>query len=459
VTVRFALPDVGEGLHEAEIVRWLVAPGDRVRRDDPIVEILTDKAQVELPSPVAGVVRSLGPAEGTVVPVGTVLIEIDESGGATPGHPPATPAASADAVSVDAAPASTVPSGTVPVGTVLPGMSAGVGESTDAGGLRSPAARPKASPSTRKLAARLGVDLGSLTGTGPGGRILAVDVESVAARPTEGPVAARAAAASAAPVVPAAAPVGTAPPAGEPAGLGQMAAGTHPLRGVRRLTAAAMTRSWSSIPHITGMDEADATALLDARAKLRRSLADQGRDEAAAALTPLVLLAAAVARVLRRFPLVNASVSDDGATVTVYDAVHLGIAVATADGLIVPVVRDADRRDLVSLALEMQRLATAARNRTVRPDELRGGTFTLTNYGALGGRFATPLILPGQAGIMGFGAIRERAMVVDGAVVARPALPVVFSADHRIIDGDLSVAFQEAVLGIVAEPLTLLLGA
>jgi len=450
VTVRFALPDVGEGLHEAEIVRWLVAPGDRVRRDEPLVEILTDKAQVELPSPVAGVVRSLGPAEGTVVPVGTVLIEIDESGGAAPGLAPASGTTSAGAVPVGTAGEAAAAVADLPVGVAAP-----AGPSAP----RSPAGRPKASPSTRKLAAQLGVDLGSVTGTGPGGRILAVDVESSASRPAVEPVVGRAAAPAAPPAAPAAAPPGhRASPAGEAAGLGQMAAGTHPLRGVRRLTAAAMTRSWSSIPHITGMDEADATALLDARAALRRSLAAEGRDDAAAALTPLVLLAAAVARVLRRYPLVNATVSDDASTVTVHAEVHLGIAVATADGLIVPVVRDADRRDLVSLALEMQRLATAARDRTIRPEELRGGTFTLTNYGALGGRFATPLILPGQAGIMGFGAIRERAMVVDGAVVARPALPVVFSADHRIIDGDLSVAFQEAVLRIVAEPLTLLLG-
>ncbi|MEZ5233949.1 MAG: dihydrolipoamide acetyltransferase family protein [Acidimicrobiales bacterium] len=241
--------------------------------------------------------------------------------------------------------------------------------------------------------------------------------------------------------------------------LGQLPAGTHPLRGIRRLTAASMAQSWTTIPHITGMDEVDATALLDARKRLQASLRAGGAEEAAAALTPLVLLAAAVARTLRRYPLVNAAVDADGASVTVHERVNLGVAVATPDGLIVPVVTDADRRDLVSLALEMQRLAVAARNRTVSADELRGGTFTLTNYGALGGRFATPLILPGQAGIMGFGAIKERPIVVDGAVVARRTLPVVFSADHRIIDGDLSVAFQEAVLGFVAEPLSLLLGA
>jgi pyruvate dehydrogenase E2 component (dihydrolipoamide acetyltransferase) len=231
-----------------------------------------------------------------------------------------------------------------------------------------------------------------------------------------------------------------------------MPPGNHPLRGIRRLTAQAMAQSWSTIPHITGMDEVDAAALLDARRRLR----DLG-GEGAAALTPLALLAMAVSRALRRYPLVNAGVGPDGTSVTVHAEVNLGVAVATDDGLIVPVVMAADRRGPRSMAAEIARLSAAARDRSVSAAELRGGTFTITNYGALGGRLATPLVLPGQAGIMGFGAIRERPIVLDGAVVARPTLPVVFSADHRIIDGDLSVAFQEHVLALIREPLALLL--
>lgn len=454
MTVRFALPDVGEGLHEAEIVRWLVGVGDTVVRDQPIVEVLTDKAQVELPSPAAGTVAAVTVAEGDIVTVGTVIVEIDD-GSAPTAAPTAGPTAASTAM-----PTASVPIGTEgaapppPVPTIPTGRASGT--------------RPKASPSTRRLAARLGVDLRTLPGSGPGGRILAADVET-AARPG-GPATTAAPAAPAtttetagpAPVaapLPQAGPLGPVPVARARATLGQLPAGTHPLRGIRRLTAASMAQTWSTIPHITGMDEVDATALLEARKRLQASLRDSGAEAEAAALTPLVLLAAAVARTLRRYPLVNAAVDPDGTSVTVRERVNLGIAVATPDGLIVPVVTDADRRDLVSLALEMQRLAGAARDRTVSAEELRGGTFTLTNYGALGGRFATPLILPGQAGIMGFGAIKERPIAVDGAVVARRTLPVVFSADHRIIDGDLSVAFQETVLGYIAEPLTLLLGA
>ena len=455
MTLRFALPDVGEGLHEAEIVRWLVAAGDVVRRDQPLVEILTDKAQVELPSPAAGVIRAVSVAEGDIVAVGAVIVEIDEIDEIDEIEKTTTQSASISALrgsrSVDSqvggAPAALserIDTESTPR-TVLNGMV------TEGDGVR----RPKASPSTRRLAAGLGVDLGSITGTGPGGRILATDVENSAA--------------GAAPPrridVDSTQWSDAPPPAvvGESgfkagAGLGQHPFGTHPLRGIRRLTAASMTQSWSKIPHITGMDEVDATALLDARHRLRERLRADGAEATANALTPLVLLAAIVSRALRRYPLINAGVSDDGTSVTVYDHVNLGLAVATTGGLIVPVITDADRRNLSELATDIQRLATAARSRTISAGELRGATFTITNYGALGGRFASPLVLPGQAGIMGFGAIRERPIAIDGAVLARPTLPVVFSADHRVIDGDLSVAFQESVLGAVRDPLTLLLG-
>jgi pyruvate dehydrogenase E2 component (dihydrolipoamide acetyltransferase) len=234
--------------------------------------------------------------------------------------------------------------------------------------------------------------------------------------------------------------------------LGVAPFGVQPLRGIRRLTAEAMARSWSEIPHITGMDEVDATALLDARRRLRE-LAGDGTPH----LTPLALLALAVVSALRRFPLVNASLDREAGTIAVHEHVNLGIAVATDAGLVVPVVTDADRRGLSGLAAEMARLADAARSHTVSPGELRGGTFTITNYGSLGGRFATPIIRPGEVGIMGFGAIRPRPVVADGVVEARPTLPIVFSADHRLIDGDLATAFQEHVIARVREPLSLLL--
>ena len=222
--------------------------------------------------------------------------------------------------------------------------------------------------------------------------------------------------------------------------LGWVEPGQHPLRGIRRVTAEAMRRSWSEIPHITGMDEVDATALLAARDELRAARGEP--------MTPLALLALAACRALRRFPLVNASIDPEAGTFTVHDRINLGIAVATDDGLVVPVIHNADQRGLVGLAAEINRAAGAARSKRLTPADLRGGTFTITNYGAIGGRFATPLVRPGEVGILGFGAVRERAMAIDGRVEARPTLPVVFSADHRLIDGDLATVVPGAGPGL-----------
>lgn len=415
----FLLPDIGEGLEEAEIIAWLVSPGDTVARDQPLVEVLTDKAQVELPSPYAGVIASLGPAVGDVVKVGTVLVTFGEAAAVSS-------SASAAVAAVATAPA--------PPASPSPAAVVGSG-------------RAKASPSTRRRAAQLGIDLGSIAGTGPGGRVLADDLVAPAA-----PLASL--------VAPTAPPAFLAPPSAVPApsapaptsGLGRAAFGVQPLRGIRRATARAMAQAWSEIPHITGMDEIDATPLLEARRRLKAAAGPRGE-----ALTPLALLALAAVRSLRRYPLVNASIDVVGETVTVHERINLGVAVATEDGLIVPVVADADRYGVLGLAEAIAALASAARSKSLKPDQLRGGTFTLTNYGSLGGRFATPIVRPGEVGILGFGAIKERPLVVDGTVVARPALPVVFSADHRLIDGDLSTAFQEHVLGLLSDPLTLLL--
>ena len=393
--VEFALPDVGEGLEEGEVVSWLVAPGDTVTRDQPLVEVQTDKALVELPSPVSGQVVSLAFAPGDIVKVGQVLLVLEDGG---------------------AAPAAAVPS------------------------------RPKASPAVRKLALERGVDLAGIAGTGPGGRILAADVDA-AAPPTRSGVQDL----QPAPVRNAASAPGRA--AGGD-GIGWLEAGRHPLRGIRRVTAEAMSRSWSEIPHLTTLDEIDATALLAAR----RSLAAAGIDATIGAL-----LVAAVARGLRRYPVLNASVelgspAGAGGTIVIHPECHVGLAVATADGLVVPVIRNADRRGLADLAAEVRRLTAAARSRAVDLADLQGGTFTISNYGAFGGRFATPIIRPPEVAIMGFGAIRPRPFVVDGEVKARPTLPWSLSCDHRLIDGDVATAFAEYVLGLLADPVALLAG-
>ena len=455
--VEFVLPDVGEGLEEGEIVSWLVAPGDTVARDQPLVEVQTDKALVELPSPVAGQVVSLSFTPGDIVKVGQVLVVLEDGqGGASP--PPATPATAA----VTAAPSTPPPAKAATIGAVPPSSAA-----VPTGGR---AGRAKAAPAVRKLALDRGVDLACVVGTGPGGRILAADVEAAARGPATGvrqpPELRNAGSAAPATGAPEFQPTelrsagsGTAARRGEAGGLGWMEPGRHPLRGIRRVTAEAMARSWSEIPHLTTLDEIDATGLLAAR----RRLAGAGID-----VTIGALLVAAVARGLRRYPVFNASLevpaaggtapgaSAAGGTIVVHPDCNIGLAVATAEGLVVPVIRQADRRSLSDLGAEVRRLTAAARNRRVEMADLRGGTFTISNWGAIGGRYATPLIRPPEVGIMGFGAIRPRPFVVDGEVKARPTLPWSLSADHRLIDGDVSTAFAEYVTGLLADPVALL---
>jgi len=435
--VEFVLPDVGEGLEEGEIVSWLVAPGDTVARDQPLVEVQTDKALVELPSPVAGQIVSVAFAPGDIVKVGQVLVILEDGQGGD-SAPPSAPSATAPAAALGtpgpATPAAESDSTPTSTATPPPGTGGGPG-------------RPKAAPAVRKLALERGVDLATIAGSGPGGRILAADVETAAGPATGVPDRGTSA-------------VRNAGSTGQASGrLGWMEPGRHPLRGIRRVTAETMARSWSEIPHLTTLDEIDATGLLAARQRL----ADAGID-----ITIGALLVAAVARGLRRYPVFNASLdipgagatspgaSPAGGTIVVHPDCNIGLAVATADGLVVPVITHADRRPLADLAAEVRRLTTAARERRVDVAALRGGTFTISNWGAIGGRHATPLIRPPEVGIMGFGAIRPRPFVVDGEVKARPTLPWSLSADHRLIDGDVSTAFAEYVTGLLADPLALL---
>ncbi len=413
---QFVLPDVGEGLESAEIVEWLVAEGDSVTRDQPLVEILTDKSQTQLPSPRAGVIARLGFAEGDIAEVGQVLVEFAaRDADATSSVPTASPMERAgDPASVTAAPP--------------PPASTG---------------RPKAAPVVRRRAQAAGVDLYSVAGTGPGGRITNADLDAVLAGSEQ------TSSSSAVPPNRSAALLsGAAKPSGT--GLGYMAPGKHKLRGIRRVTAESMARSWQ-IPHIHTNDEADATELLAARKWLKLS-----GEPGAAVLTPLAFFVLAVANGLRRYPIINASIDPDAGEITVHERVNIGFAVAAEHGLSVPVIANADQRSLFNLSAEIQRLTAVVRNRTVTAAELQGGTATITNYGSLGGRFADPIIRSPEAVIVGFGAIKPRPFVVGDTVVARPTLPVCIAADHRLLDGDIVTAFAEFVISQLSYPAQLL---
>ena len=406
----FRLPDVGEGLSEAEVVTWLVGVGDEVVTDQPIVELQTDKALVEMPAPATGRVRRLGAEEGTVLRVGEVLVVIDDG-------------AAAEAHTADG----------------------------DA-----PAARrngkPLATPATRRLARELGVDLAVVAGTGPGGRITDEDVQAAAT-----PASPAAAAAPTAPTAPVARPTRAPGPAPVRSPAATTGSGPDeervPLRGLRRRIAETMAQSWSEIPHITGFHEVDALALVDLRGRL------QARAERAGVpLTLTALLVKAAALALVDHPRVNSWLDSEAGEIVLKRRRHVGVAVSTPDGLIVPVIRDADAKSLLAIAREVDELGRAARARRVGLASLQGGTFTVTNHGPLGGWFGTPIIRSGEAGILGFGRIQDRPVAVDGELAIRPVLPLSFAADHRIVDGDLQIAFCLTVKELLQDPVQLLLG-
>ncbi len=408
----FRLPDIGEGLDQAEIIEWLVQVGDVVRRDQPLVEVLTDKSQTQLPAPSAGTITRLGADVGDMVAVGEVLIEWTTTESNPPNDPAPAPASKPE-----------------PATTPAPVRSSMVAEGPVG-------ARPKASPAVRKRAAELGIDLAGVAGTGPGGRITAADLDGAQSRPT--PTPAPAVTASAAPR---AVRAPTSP-------LGQATPGRHPLRGIRRVVATTMQQAWT-VPHIHGADEFDARPLLSARAVLRSARPDL------AALTPLTFMVMAVADALAHFPAVNASIDLDEGYVDVHDHISIGIAVATERGLIVPVVQHAHRLGVAAMAAEIRRLTDAARDGSITNADLTGGTCTVTNYGSLGGHFAAPIIKPPEAAIVGFGSIKDRPVVVDGVVVAAPTLPIAVGVDHRLIDGDVMTAFQEHIISRLLSPIVL----
>lgn len=419
----FKLPDVGEGLESAEIVEWLVAEGDSVIRDQPLVEILTDKSQTQLPSPRSGIISRLGFAEGDIAEVGQVLVEF--------------------AATNDSAPAASTPhdggAATPPRAAKEPGEPKPAASPASAPIAEAAATRPKAAPVVRRRALETGIDLRSVSGTGPGGRITNADLDGVLAGSDQS--------VSASAVSP-----NRAARVRSVEGLGYMAPGKHKLRGIRRVTAEAMARSWQ-IPHIHTNDEADATELLTARKWMKLS-----GEHGATTLTPLAFFVLAVAKGLRRYPIVNASIDPEAKEITVHQHVNIGFAVASEQGLSVPVIANADQRSLLNLSTEIQRLTAAVRNRTVTTAELQGGTATITNYGSLGGRFADPIIRSPEAVIVGFGAIKPRPFVVGGAVLARPTLPVCIAADHRLLDGDIVTAFAEFVIAQLTDPAQLLEG-
>ncbi|HEY2508975.1 MAG TPA: dihydrolipoamide acetyltransferase family protein [Streptosporangiaceae bacterium] len=497
---QFKLPDVGEGLTEADIVKWHVQPGDAVAINQVLVEIETAKSVVELPSPYAGVVADLLVPEGATADVGTPIIAVDISPGSTapagasePGMvgspaPKIEPLAAAPADTTAGGPDSGAPDGgsakgeerqavlvgygvklgttkrrarkTTPIRTAANGSASVVAPERPAGS-PAPTARPTATatataappmaapvtgapagpaaavlakPPVRKMARDLGVDLATLTGTGPQGSITRDDVQQAATGlATAGPVPGLV--------------LGTGTADGSAAAREERI----PIRGVRKHTAAAMSASAFTAPHVTEFLQIDMTETMAATARMRAI-----PEFAEIRVTPLLLVARALMVAVARHPMINSSWDEDAQEIVVRHYVNLGIAATTDRGLIVPNIRDAHALSLPGLARALAELTERARSGKATPSDLRGGTITITNVGVFGVDTGTPILTPGEAAILAFGRVRDAPWVHEGQLAVRKVTTLALSFDHRIVDGDLGSAVLRDIGAMLEDPLRML---
>ena len=393
----FRLPDIGEGVVEGEIVKWHVKPGQKVKEDDPLVEVMTDKATVMIPSPRKGTILQTIGEEGGIVKVGAVMVTLD----------------SGDGVAAAAAPAPAEPQRKKeePQAESKPAASG---------------ARALATPAIRKMAQDMGVDINQVQGTGPGGRVTKEDLEKFGkAKP--------------------AAAKEKAPSASRPQ-IGEEVE-EIPLRGLRKKIAEKMVQSKQHAPHYTFVDEIDMTNLVKLRSSAKSLVAEKG-----AKLTYLPFIMKALVEGLKKYPLLNASLDEEQGKILLKRYYNVGIGVATNDGLTVVVVKNADQKSVVELAKEVEQLSEAARQNKVALEDLRGGTFTITSLGTLGGVFATPIINYPEVAIVGIHKIDQRPVVRDGQIVIRDMMYMSLSFDHRVVDGAVGAEFCAYVKQFLENP-------
>jgi pyruvate dehydrogenase E2 component (dihydrolipoamide acetyltransferase) len=452
----FKLPDIGEGVVEGEITKWLISEGESVAEDQPLVEVMTDKATVVIPSPVVGVVTQRIGGEGEIIDVGAVFIRIDDGGQDAGAASNATDVKNVDA-SVSA-PATTAALNSVSTPT-QPHTS---GE------------RVLAAPSTRALAREMQIEIQTVAGSGPGGRVTATDVQNAGAPfaiPTPAatsqsivtpaaatPVAPKIAEPAAAPLpatamtvqTPAAhqaLPVATPAPAQTaPAFAGPMLEERVPFKGLRKTIAKRMAISKHTAAHFTFVEEVDMTELVELRERQKRKRTDGPN------ITFLPYIIKSVILALKKFPILNSMLDEASQELVLKGHYNIGIATATEAGLIVPVVKHADRLTIVQLAHELNRLSEATRNGTIRIDDLKDGTFTITSLGKLGGLFATPILNFPEVGIVGIHKITKRPVVDSGDIVIRDMMNMSLSFDHRIVDGHIGAAFAYEIIKYLENP-------
>jgi len=456
----FKLPDLGEGVHEGQIIKLHAAAGQQVKEDDPLMEVETDKAAVDIASPFTGVIEKWHVEEGQLVHVGDVMVSFSEAG---QGSEVGQVSESVGQVSGSVGQVSDL--------SRPPAQRAGEtgdgSESRPTSRQAGPPGRHKpASPATRKLARELGVDLNAVDGSGPGGRVTRADVEAAAqgrsatATTTQSrcremrvdpapPHDAERRATRHAPESPLPAP--ELPPGGD----GDDAHGAvrrHPLTQARKTIAANMARAWSTIPHVTDSDDADVTEL----ESLRKGY--PAPENGHRKLTPLAFIVRAVATALRRHPEFNAHFDDETQQIVYRRYINVAVGVHTERGLVAPVIRDTDRLGVIEIADALEEIVQKARTASFAVSDTRGGTYTISNAGAFGGsRYSTPIVTPGQCAVLAVGRSRWMPWVVDGEIIPRLIMPLSHSFDHRVADGGQEIAFLQDIIGQLENPARLVL--
>jgi len=461
--VNVVMPQMGESIFEGTITKWLKKPGDKVERDEPLFEISTDKVDAEIPSPSAGVLKEIKVPEGQTVPIQTIVAVIDGAGSAAatapvPAPAPAAPAAKLEPPAPAAVPAAAKPAAPAPspVPAAAPAAPAAPATSTE---------RIHSSPLVRRMAKEHGVDLSTIEGSGTGGRITKQDIEAAIAA-SSGAAPKSAPAAAAARPIPPPAPGAVAHP-GAAAAHGSQFIPTlqvavprerlyfgnyevHPLSVMRQKIAEHMVASKHISAHVYSVDEIDMSKIAALRAKSKEEF--EKRYETKLTFMPFFVKAAVAG--LRAYPIVNASL--DGTNVVMHKEINIGIAVALDWGLIVPVVRNADEKNLLGIQRNLNDLADRARSKKLKPEEVQEGTFSITNPGVFGGLFGLPVINQPNVGILGLGAIEKRPVVINDSIAIRSMCYVTLSYDHRVVDGAIAHQFLRKVKETLenwAEPL------
>jgi pyruvate dehydrogenase E2 component (dihydrolipoamide acetyltransferase) len=428
-TTPVKLPELGEGVTEGELVKWLVKPGDAVKADQPIAEVMTDKATVEVPTPIAGTVKELKFKAGDVVKVDSVMITLQGGTGATAAPKTATPVASSAA--------------NKPVTMPMPSAASHMNFSSPTATIHPPVADSKvlATPATRRLAREMGVDINTLGGSGLAGRVTRDDVMTAkGGAPSMGAGATRAGAA-----MPASAPGLNIPRPAYQGGTG--AEERVPMIGIRRKIAENMQKSKAIIPHFTLMDEANVTDLV----ALRESLKDYA-EKHGTKVTYLPIVMKAMIATIREFPMFNASIDDAASEIVYKKYFNLGFAADTPNGLVVPVIKNADQKTIIELSKEILDLSKRARDGKLKPDEMKGACITITNIGSIGGTYATPVINHPEVAILGMYKIDDKPVIRNGQLSSIKVMNYTITADHRLIDGAVAARFLKAFIERIENP-------